>query len=97
MATAVGVGLIVPKSWSCLRIDLKCMGENVEAVAAIVLPTGHNCQPIKIMGLYNHPGNYLPLQLLAEFKNITFNPTALGGDDASYLEIRLWSACAKSK
>ena len=79
MATAGGVGLIVPKSWSCLKISLKCTGDHIEAIAAIILPIGQNCQPLKIMGLYNHPGHYIPQQLLTEFKNITFNGKNLPG------------------
>ena len=79
MATAGGVGLIVPKSWSCLKISLKCTGDHIEAIAAIILPKGQNCQPIKIMGLCNHPGHYISQQLLTEFKNITFNGKNLPG------------------
>ena len=79
MATAGGVGLIVPKTWSCLRIKLKCTGEHIEAIAAIILPKDLNCQPIKVMGLYNHPGHYIPQQLLSEFKKITFNGKNLPG------------------
>ena len=79
MATAGGVGLIVPKTWSCLRINLKCTGEHIEAIAAIIIPKDQNCQPIKVMVLYNHPGHYIPQQLLSEFKNISFNGKNIPG------------------
>ena len=73
MATAGGVALLIPKSWSSVEVKLKTIGEGFEAVAAIVLPSVEEATPFKILCIYNHPGHEIPLSLLTEFKNITFN------------------------
>ena len=73
MATAGGVALFIPKSWSSVEIKLKTVGEGFEAIAAIVLPSVEEATPFKILCIYNHPGYELPQSLLTEFKNISFN------------------------
>lgn len=84
MATAGGVALLIPNQWSCVKVPLKSLNCGVEALAAVLLPPGKNSLPLKILVVYNHPGNYLPLQLIKEFKNIKFNdqtpPGLLVGD-----------------
>ena len=79
MATAGGVAFIIPKKWSCLKIDLKTTGLSYEALAVIIIPSGTNPKPFKLLSVYNHPGNHFPHQLLTEYKNITFNGKELPG------------------
>ena len=79
MATAGGVALIIPKKWSCIRIDLKNSGDGYESIAAIILPTHPNAKPLKILCVYNHPGYHLPISVLQEFKSIRFNNKNIGG------------------
>ena len=79
MATAGGVAILIPKKWSTIEVKLRASGPGFEAVAAVILPDAEEAHPFKIMCTYNHPGNYLPLELLTEFKNITFNGTQLAG------------------
>ena len=49
MATAGGVALIVPKEWTCTRVQLKTTGEDFEAIAAIIIPSHSNSPPIKVL------------------------------------------------
>ena len=79
MATAGGVLLIIPNRWSCLSINLVTTGDHFEAVAAIVLPTGRGCKPLKILCIYNHPGHHFPGNIITEFKNMTFNGREIPG------------------
>ena len=79
MATAGGVALLVPCRWTCQRVMINYKGDNIEALAAIVLPQGENSQPIKVMSVYNHPENHFPLELITEFKNMKFNGNHLPG------------------
>ena len=79
MATAGGVALIVPSTWGCVNVDLKTSGDNFEALAVVLLPPGSNSRPLKLMVVYNHPGNYLPLELIKEFKAVTYNGILVPG------------------
>ena len=65
MATAGGVGLLVPEKWSCQEVNLSYRSEALEYIAAIIFPPDRNCQPLKIMSVYNHPDNYFPAELLS--------------------------------
>ena len=79
MATAGGVALLIPSKWTCQRVKINHKGKDVEALAAIILPSGEVSQPLKIMSVYNHPENHFPLDLLKEFKNVRFNGKELPG------------------
>ena len=79
MATAGGVGLLVPEKWSCQEVNLSYRSEALEYIAAIIFPPDRNCQPLKIMSVYNHPDNYFPAELLSEFKNINLNGNVIPG------------------
>ena len=78
MATAGGVALMVPNTWTCVRQDL-AKGNDFEALAVILLSPEANHPPMKIVVIYNHPGHYLPEILLKQFKEITFNGHEIGG------------------
>ena len=79
MATAGGVALIVPKEWTCTRVQLKTTGEDFEAIAAIIIPSHSNSPPIKVLCIYNHPNAHFPPGIFTEFKDIRFNGSAVGG------------------
>ena len=79
MATAGGVAILIPEKWSSAEVKLRTNNHGCETVAAVVLPDTEEAQPFKIMCTYNHPGSYLPIEILTEFKNITFNGTQLPG------------------
>ena len=79
MATAGGVAILIPNKWSSIEVKLKTKGQGFEAVAAIILPNEEEAHPFKILCVYNHPGHYLPQELLTEFRNITFNNNQLAG------------------
>ena len=57
-ATAGGVAIIFPKSWSCIEKGFKLSKDYFEAIAVVLLPT--NSVPIKIATCYNRPGNHFP-------------------------------------
>ena len=76
MATAGGVALLIPSKWTCQRVKINFKpdkGKEIEAIAAIILPSGETSQPIKVMSVYNHPENHFPQDLINEFKNMKFN------------------------
>ena len=79
MATAGGVALLIPCKWTCQRVKINHKGDNIEVLAAIILPQGENSRPIKVMSVYNHPENHFPLELITEFKNMRFNGRAIPG------------------
>ena len=79
MATAGGVALLIPSKWRCQRVKLNLKKDSIEALAAIIFPSGENCLPIKIMSIYNHPGNHFPTELLNEFKGISLNGRDISG------------------
>ena len=79
MATAGGVGLLIPEKWSCQRVSFNFRSDEIEYIAAIIFPPDQNCQPLKIVSVYNHPGNYFPAELLTEFKKMSLNGNAIPG------------------
>ena len=83
MATAGGVALLLPQSWTCLRARNVTSGSNCESITAIIIPAGES-KPFKLSAGYNHPGNYLPQQFFTNIRNLMFNgqllPTLIIGD-----------------
>ena len=79
MATAGGVALLAPKTWSCNLVKLKTKGNYFEALAAIIFPAGTNSKPFKILSIYNHPGNHFPPGILAEFNSISLDGKSIPG------------------
>ena len=79
MSTAGGVAIIIPQKWTCLRVDLTTGSDDFEALAVIIIPSGKNSKPFKLMSVYNHPRNYVPRQLLVEYDEIRFNGNQLPG------------------
>ena len=78
-ATAGGVAILVPSKWTCQQVKINFKGDGIEVVAAIIFPSGQNCQPLKLMSIYNHPGNHFPVELFQEFKDIRFNKNSVNG------------------
>ena len=79
MATAGGVMIAIPEKWTCMKVNLRSRGDGFEAVAVIILPSAPGSKPFKLMLVYNHPGNHFPINLLTEFKRMTFNGRDIGG------------------
>ena len=79
MATAGGVMIAIPEKWTCMKVNLRSMGDGFESVAAVILPATPGSKPFKLMLVYNHPGNHFPTNLITEFKRITFNGRDVGG------------------
>ena len=77
IATAGGVAIAVPVSWTCLRVNLNFKNASSESLAAIIIPP--NSKPFKVATTYNRPGNHFPRELLKEFINITFNGKKVPG------------------
>lgn len=76
-ATAGGVAIIFPASWSCIEHKFQIDKDHFEAVAAVLLPT--NSIPLKVATCYNRPGNHVPSALLKEFNKIRFNGSDIPG------------------
>ena len=79
MATAGGVALIIPKGWASIRVPLTTVGDQFDAIAAILPPPDNNTRPFKLLCIYNRPGNHFPAPILAEFKDLQFNGREIGG------------------
>ena len=79
MATAGGVALLIPDTWTCLSFDLKTTGDHFEALAAIILPAGTNSYPFKILSIYNHQKKHFPPGIIHEFKTLMFNGSPVPG------------------
>lgn len=83
MATAGGVALLLPQTWTCLKSRNVLSGSNCESITAIIVPVG-NGKPFILSAAYNHPGNYIPQHYFKDLKNLMFNgqslPTLIVGD-----------------
>ena len=78
-ATAGGVAIIFPKTWSCTEIKKRTVEDEFETISAIILPPDKSCPPMKLTCIYNHPGNHFPLNVLIESKDNSFNGSPIGG------------------
>ena len=83
-ATAGGVAILVPQDWSCLKVNISPTGDHFESLTVIITPARNNAKPFKLATMYNHPGNHISPQFIANLKNYLSNgrslPLLLVGD-----------------
>ena len=78
-ATAGGVAIAVPETWSVEDLDIldRFCDDHLEAKMVVVCPPG--CEPLKIASVYNHPGHHVPIGIFTSFKSFCFNQKSLRG------------------
>ena len=79
MATAGGVALLIPDTWTCLSFEIKTTGDHFEALAAVILPAGADSFPFKILSIYNHRRKHFPPGIINDFKSMMFNGSPVPG------------------
>ena len=62
--SAGGIAFVIPSEWGIHELDslTSLSNEKTEAKLIIVFPPG--CEPIKLAGCYNHPGNHFHIKHL---------------------------------